>query len=151
MVGDEGYFPGGDDAARLRRWYTFLSQFNLAIKHIPGVKNEFSDWLSRAEFQNVIGENLNEIGSRDPELRGMEVYHRPSDLAPGLYRALTETPEPTANAKTHTGDCFGLEYAFKFLGNTEMNFVLIVPSRTTAVPYLKFDVARKFIDGERKN
>ena len=46
---------------RLRRWYTFLSQLNLVIKHIPGVKNELPDWLSRAKFQNVIGENFDDI------------------------------------------------------------------------------------------
>jgi hypothetical protein len=74
-----------------------------------------------------------------------------SVFATGLYRALTETPEPTAHAETHTGDRFGVDFALEFLGNTEMNFVLIVPSRTTALPYLKFDVARKFIDGEPKN
>jgi hypothetical protein len=52
--------------------------------------------------------------------------------------------------KTHTGDRFGLEFACEILRNTEMNFVLIVPSRRTAVPYLKFDVVRKFFEGERK-
>jgi hypothetical protein len=73
-----------------------------------------------------------------------------ADFATGLYRALTKTPEPTAHAKTHTGDRFGLEFALEFLENTEMNFVLTVPSHRTALPYLKLDVVRKFFEAERK-
>ena len=49
---------------RLRRWYTFLSQFNLAIKHIPGVKNELSDWLSRGEFEELTGENFDDLAKQ---------------------------------------------------------------------------------------
>ena len=39
--------------ARLRRWYTFLAQFKLTIKHIAGLKNEFCDWLSRSQFEEL--------------------------------------------------------------------------------------------------
>jgi hypothetical protein len=48
---------------RLRRWYTFLSQFNLCIKHISGLKNEFCDWLSRGKFEAMIGENFDEVAA----------------------------------------------------------------------------------------
>ena len=37
---------------RLRRWYCYLSQFRLKIEHIPGLKNEFCDWLSRLDFDH---------------------------------------------------------------------------------------------------
>ena len=37
---------------RLKRWYCFLSQFCLKFVHLPGVKNELTDWLSRATFEN---------------------------------------------------------------------------------------------------
>jgi hypothetical protein len=56
-------------------------------------------------------------------------FHWSQTFATGLYRALTETPEPTAHAKTHTGDCFGLEFACVTFSETpKMNFVLIIPS-----------------------
>ena len=40
---------------RLRRWYCFLSQFQLHVCHIPGIKNEMCDWLSRQDFDNLTG------------------------------------------------------------------------------------------------
>jgi len=36
----------------LRRWFVFLSQFPLATVHLPGAKNELTDWLSRTEFDS---------------------------------------------------------------------------------------------------
>ena len=35
---------------RLRRWFLFLSQFPIKIEHIPGLKNELCDFLSRHSF-----------------------------------------------------------------------------------------------------
>ena len=40
---------------RLRRWYCFLSQFQLHVCHIPGIKNEMCDWLSRQDFDALTG------------------------------------------------------------------------------------------------
>ena len=37
---------------RLRRWYCYLSQFKIKFVHIPGMKNEFCDWLSRTDFDH---------------------------------------------------------------------------------------------------
>ena len=37
----------------MRRWWTFLSQFNLNIYHLPGVKNELCDYLSRNNFNSL--------------------------------------------------------------------------------------------------
>ena len=48
---------------RLRRWYTFLSQFQIAIKHIPGLKNEMCDWLSRGKFETLTGTDFDKIAS----------------------------------------------------------------------------------------
>ena len=31
------------EKAKLKRWWTLLSQFRLSVHHIPGVKNELSD------------------------------------------------------------------------------------------------------------
>ena len=52
---------GPPQTPRLRSWYCFLTQFRLTIKHIPGLKNEFCDWLSRAQFETKSGENFDEI------------------------------------------------------------------------------------------
>ena len=38
-----------------------MTQFRLVIKHIPGVKNEFCDWLSRAQFDSKVGQNFDQI------------------------------------------------------------------------------------------
>ena len=36
---------------RLKRWWVFLAQFELKILHIPGIKNELADFISRNNFQ----------------------------------------------------------------------------------------------------
>ena len=39
----------------------FLSQFHLAIKHLPGVKNEMCDWLSRTAFDHKYAMHTEEL------------------------------------------------------------------------------------------
>ena len=46
---------------RLVRWYTFLTQFSILIVHIPGLKNEFCDYLSRHSFDLTIGQSWSTI------------------------------------------------------------------------------------------
>ena len=48
---------------RLRRWYCFLSQFQLRICHIPGMKNEMCDWLSRQDFDKLTGMEFESLAS----------------------------------------------------------------------------------------
>ena len=36
------------EKAKLKRWWTYLSQFRLTVHHIPGIKNELSDYIYRA-------------------------------------------------------------------------------------------------------
>ena len=31
--------------AKLKRWWTYLSQFRLTVHHIPRIKNELSDYI----------------------------------------------------------------------------------------------------------
>ena len=33
------------EKAKLKRWLTYLSQFRLTVHHIPGIKNELSDYI----------------------------------------------------------------------------------------------------------
>ena len=43
------------DKAKLKRWWTYLSQFRLTVHHIPGMKNELPDYISRNNFDGLIG------------------------------------------------------------------------------------------------
>ena len=45
------------EKAKLKRWWTYLSQFRLTVDHIPGIKNELSDYISRNNFDALIGES----------------------------------------------------------------------------------------------
>ena len=45
------------DKAKLKRWWTYLSQFRLTVHHIPGIKNELTDYISRNNFYALIGES----------------------------------------------------------------------------------------------
>ena len=49
------------EKAKLRRWWTYLSQLRLSIHHIQGVKNEFADYISPNNFDNMIGARSEEL------------------------------------------------------------------------------------------
>ena len=42
---------------KLKRWWTYLSQFRLTVHHIPGIINGLSDYISRNNFDTLIGES----------------------------------------------------------------------------------------------
>ena len=48
----------------IRRWWTFLSQLPLATFHIPGVKNELRDYLSRGSFNDLLGRDTEELAKK---------------------------------------------------------------------------------------
>ena len=43
------------EKAKLRRWWTYLSQLRLTVHHIQGVKNECADYISYNNFDALIG------------------------------------------------------------------------------------------------
>ena len=43
------------EKAKLRRWWTYLSQLRLTVHHIQGVKKECADYISRNNFDALIG------------------------------------------------------------------------------------------------
>ena len=45
------------EKAKLKPWTTYLSQFRLAVHHIPGIINELSDCIPRNNFDALIGES----------------------------------------------------------------------------------------------
>ena len=46
------------EKAKLKRLWTYLSQFRLTVHHIPGIKNEVSDYIPRNNFDALIGESF---------------------------------------------------------------------------------------------
>ena len=45
------------EKAKLKQPCTYLSQFRLTVHHIPGIRNELSDYISRNNFDALIGES----------------------------------------------------------------------------------------------
>ena len=45
------------EKAKLKRWWTYLSQFRLTVHHIQGIKNEMADHISRNNFDALLGES----------------------------------------------------------------------------------------------
>ena len=43
------------EKAKLRRWWTYLSQLRLSVHHIQGVKNNSVDYISSNSFDDMIG------------------------------------------------------------------------------------------------
>ena len=50
------------EKAKLRRWWTYLSQLRLTVHHIKGVKNECADDISRNNFDTLIGARSEALG-----------------------------------------------------------------------------------------
>ena len=38
------------EKGKVKRWWTYLSQFRLTLHHIPDIKNELTDYISRNNF-----------------------------------------------------------------------------------------------------
>ena len=43
------------EKAKLKRWRTYLSQFRLTVHHIQGIKNGMADYISRNNFDALLG------------------------------------------------------------------------------------------------
>ena len=70
---------------RLVRWWYFLTQFTLNIVHIPGVKNELCDYISR--------NNLNEKLQVDIELLAKEAFQKMDVQLDLRLEAVTWNPQ----------------------------------------------------------
>ena len=49
------------EKARLRSWWTYLSQLQLLLHHIQGVKKECADYISCNNFDDMIGARSEEL------------------------------------------------------------------------------------------
>ena len=45
------------EKAKLKPWWTYLSQFRLTVHHIQGIKNEMADYISHNNFDAPLGES----------------------------------------------------------------------------------------------
>ena len=45
------------EKAKLKGWWTYLSQFRLTVHHIQGIKNGMADYISRNTFDALLGES----------------------------------------------------------------------------------------------
>ena len=45
------------ETAKLKLWWTYLSQFRLTVHQIQGIKNEMLDYISRNNFDALLGES----------------------------------------------------------------------------------------------
>ena len=45
------------EEAKQKRWWTYLSQFRLTVHHTQGIKNEIADYISRNNFDALLGES----------------------------------------------------------------------------------------------
>ena len=57
---------------KLRRCWTYLSQLRLSVHHIEGVKNECADYVSRNNFDDMVGARSEKLASE--ELSRMDVH-----------------------------------------------------------------------------
>ena len=58
--------PPMNNKRRLRWWY-FLRGFNLEVRYVPGIKNEWADYLSRQQFENRTGLVISELAKQEFE------------------------------------------------------------------------------------
>ena len=42
---------------KLKRWWTYISQFRLTVHHMQGIKNGMADYISRNNFDALLGES----------------------------------------------------------------------------------------------
>ena len=53
------------EKAKLKEWWTYLSQFRLTVHHIAGIKNELSDYISRNNFDALIGKSFEALAKKE--------------------------------------------------------------------------------------
>ena len=73
------------EKAKLRRWWTYLSQLRLSVHHIQGVQNECADYISRNNFDDMNGARSEELAKE--AFSRMDVH---LDLNMTMIRPLNE-------------------------------------------------------------
>ena len=52
------------EKAKIKRWWTYLSQPRLTVHHIQRIKNEMADYISRDNFDAPLGESLEALAKK---------------------------------------------------------------------------------------
>ena len=61
------------EKAKLKPWWTYSRQSRLTVHHIPGIKKELSDYISRNNFDALIGETSEALAKG--AFQRMDVQH----------------------------------------------------------------------------
>ena len=70
------------EKAKLKRWWTYLSQFRLTVHHIQGIKKEMADYISRNNFDALLGESSEALTKE--AFQRMDVQLDPSKRTAGV-------------------------------------------------------------------
>ena len=71
------------EKAKLKQWWTSLSQFRLTVHHIAGIQNELSDYISRNNFDALIGESSEALAKE--AFQRMDFLHYASPQPRGAW------------------------------------------------------------------
>ena len=77
------------EKAKPKQWWTQLSQFRLTVHHIPGIKNELSDYISRNNFDALISESSEALAKE--AFQRMDVHLDLSMRTAGILEAWSLT------------------------------------------------------------
>ena len=62
------------EKAKLKPWWTYLSPFKLTVHHIPGIKNESSDYISRNNFNALIGKSSEALAKEASQRMDIQLH-----------------------------------------------------------------------------
>ena len=77
------------EKAELKQWWTYLSQLRLTVHHIPRIKNEQFDYISRNNFDALISESYEELAKE--ALQRMNIQRDLSMQTAGILEGWTLT------------------------------------------------------------
>ena len=77
------------EKAKLKRWRTYPSQLTLTVHHIPGIKNELSDYMPRNNFDALMGECSEALA--EESFQGMDVQPDLSMRTAGILEGWNRT------------------------------------------------------------
>ena len=77
--------------AKVKRWWTHLSQFKLTVHPIPGKENPLADWISHTNFDALLGES-SELSAKEAFKRMDVQLARPLLVELDLCRSGWYTP-----------------------------------------------------------
>ena len=61
------------EKAKLQWWWTYLSRFRLTIHHIQGIKNEMADYISRNNFDALLGDSSKALAKEAFQLMDVQL------------------------------------------------------------------------------